>query len=140
MRFADNLIRPVALLALTLGFPAVALGDAFASHHCPHHDSLPAEHSAPSGAGHGGHAHHAAHTLDADAGKPDPHGHEHRAPCSCIGQCVTQVGVALPGTAIRSATMTPSAMPTRVTAAVADIAVIDPPYLHPYANAPPSPR
>ncbi|MGH7574897.1 MAG: hypothetical protein ACREM1_07190 [Longimicrobiales bacterium] len=140
MRIADRLIRPVALLALTLGFPGVALGDAFAGDHCPHHDSLPAEHSAPGGVGHGGHANHSGHALDADAGKPDTHGHEHGGPCNCIGQCVTQVGVALPSTAIRSAATTPSAMPTHVTAVAAEMAVIDPPYLHPYANAPPSPR
>lgn len=140
MRIVDKRIRPVALLALMLGFPAVALGDAFAGDHCPHHDSLPAEHAAPRGAGHDGHANHAGHTLDADAGKPDTHGHEHGGPCNCIGQCVTQVGVALPSTALRSATTTAPAAPARVAGAAAETAVVDPPYLHPYANAPPSLR
>lgn len=137
MWMVGKVIRPVALFALTLAFPAVALGDAYDGHHCPHHDPLPAKRQSP---GHAGDAGHAGHAREVDAGEPGEHGHGHGAPCTCIGQCVTQVGIALPSLALAVATVTVPATSTRVTPAASQWAAIDPPYLHPFANAPPSLR
>lgn len=135
-----KVIRPVALLALMLAFPAVALGDAYDGHHCSHHDALPAEQQSRGHAGHAGPTGHAGAAREIDAGEPDEHGREHGEPCTCIGQCVTQVGVALPSPAPAVVALVVPATPTRVTATASQWAAIDPPYLHPYANAPPSLR
>lgn len=137
MRIADRVIRSVALLALTLGFPAVALGDAYAGHHCPHHDPLPAQRH---DSGHAGHTAHAGHGHDVDAGERNGHGHQHGGPCTCIGQCVTQVGAALPSPALAVAAETVPARSTGVSVTASQWVAVSPPYLLPYANAPPSSR
>lgn len=129
MGLADRVIRSVALLALTLGFPAVALGDAYDGHHCPHHDPLPAERHTPGDGSHTVDAGHGGHAREIDAGDPDEHGHEPGEPCTCIGECVTQVGVALPSPTLTVAAAVVPATSTRVAGMASQWVAVDPPYL-----------
>ena len=116
MRFGE-LIRSGSALAMVALFLAGSAGEAAGLHRCPHHDTV-AGHAGHPGASHG----------EEDGG----HG------CTCFGTCHGSAAVALPA-GLGDAHVSAHAIRDDRPRATSTPAAQASPYLHPFANGPPTP-
>lgn len=126
--------RPTTRLAalwIALFFLLSQGSDALGLHSCPLHSSP--EHQAAMGADAGVHAAHMAGAAQHGSQQDD----DARAPCTCVGACCASAGsssVPQPGVSWRPLLAVATVASLDATRSVA---LLRPPYLFPYAQAPP---